>query len=207
MKKIKVILDFDGTMVAHRYPTIGKTNPHSISVIKKLHRSGHSIILNTYRSNISVLSLRESIEWLEIHIPELGQIQYLDGKKDPLPYNSNDIKTNQLVFIDDIAENIPLIPCHDKTSNMVDWVTLDKDFQQLGLYDLDKIYDLSDFYDLEKEIKQKGYSVKLTETVDFNGVYLSYDVRDNDNKIIASQTTLNNESQFVNKFIIDTINL
>lgn len=45
-----IAVDFDGTIVEHRYPEIGKVFPNSFKVLKKLKAEGHILILWTYRS-------------------------------------------------------------------------------------------------------------------------------------------------------------
>lgn len=44
-----VAVDFDGTIVEHKYPEIGKEIPFAIDTLKKLADSGHRIILWTVR--------------------------------------------------------------------------------------------------------------------------------------------------------------
>lgn len=45
-----IAVDFDGTIVEHRYPEIGRIMPDSFKVLKKLKADGHILILWTYRS-------------------------------------------------------------------------------------------------------------------------------------------------------------
>ena len=44
-----IAVDFDGTIVAHRYPKIGKELPFATLTLKKLQERGHRLILWTYR--------------------------------------------------------------------------------------------------------------------------------------------------------------
>ncbi|MDD4192315.1 MAG: hydrolase [Mangrovibacterium sp.] len=44
-----IAVDFDGTIVEHQYPMIGKEIPFSIDTIKLLQKEGHQIILWTFR--------------------------------------------------------------------------------------------------------------------------------------------------------------
>ena len=44
-----IAVDFDGTIVEHRYPSIGKERPFAIETLKKLNRDGHRLILWTVR--------------------------------------------------------------------------------------------------------------------------------------------------------------
>ena len=45
-----IAVDFDGTIVQHKYPKIGKEIPFAIKTLKLLQEKGHKIILWTYRS-------------------------------------------------------------------------------------------------------------------------------------------------------------
>ena len=44
-----IALDFDGTIVEHRYPAIGNEQPFAIETLKKLTEEGHRLILWTVR--------------------------------------------------------------------------------------------------------------------------------------------------------------
>ncbi|HEY3387930.1 MAG TPA: hydrolase [Prolixibacteraceae bacterium] len=45
-----IAVDFDGTIVEHRYPAIGKELPFAIETIKALQMKQHRIILWTFRA-------------------------------------------------------------------------------------------------------------------------------------------------------------
>ena len=45
-----IAVDFDGTIVEHRYPAIGRELPFAIETIKKLQQKQHQIILWTFRA-------------------------------------------------------------------------------------------------------------------------------------------------------------
>jgi len=45
-----IAVDFDGTIVEHRYPAIGKELPFAIETIKALQKKQHQIILWTFRA-------------------------------------------------------------------------------------------------------------------------------------------------------------
>ena len=57
---MNIYLDFDGTVVEHDYPEIGKLNPGALEVIKKLQDAGHTIILNTMRVEFNDGTLEEA---------------------------------------------------------------------------------------------------------------------------------------------------
>jgi hydroxymethylpyrimidine pyrophosphatase-like HAD family hydrolase len=45
-----IAVDFDGTIVEHKYPEIGKEIPYAIKTLKLFQSRGHKLILWTYRS-------------------------------------------------------------------------------------------------------------------------------------------------------------
>ncbi|MCK5536299.1 MAG: hypothetical protein KAI79_05690 [Bacteroidales bacterium] len=47
---MRIAVDFDGTIVEHRYPKIGKTNLFAFQTLIELTKRGHKLILWTYRS-------------------------------------------------------------------------------------------------------------------------------------------------------------
>jgi hydroxymethylpyrimidine pyrophosphatase-like HAD family hydrolase len=57
-----IAVDFDGTIVEHRYPSIGKELPFAIETIKALQKKRHQIILWTFRAGIE---LDEAVEYCE----------------------------------------------------------------------------------------------------------------------------------------------
>lgn len=46
---MKIAIDFDGTIVEHKYPKIGKELPFAIATLKKLQSENHKLILWTVR--------------------------------------------------------------------------------------------------------------------------------------------------------------
>lgn len=59
-----IAVDFDGTIVEHKYPAIGKELPFAIATLKKLADSGHHIILWTVREG---KLLDEAVEYCRKH--------------------------------------------------------------------------------------------------------------------------------------------
>jgi len=45
-----IAVDFDGTIVKHKYPSIGKEIPYAIETLKLFQQRGHKLILWTFRS-------------------------------------------------------------------------------------------------------------------------------------------------------------
>ncbi len=44
-----IAVDFDGTIVKHKYPDIGKEIPYAIETLKLFQKKGHKLILWSYR--------------------------------------------------------------------------------------------------------------------------------------------------------------
>ncbi len=57
---MRIAVDFDGTIVEHRYPEIGKEIPFAVATIKQLIREGHLLILWSVREGEL---LDEAVEW------------------------------------------------------------------------------------------------------------------------------------------------
>lgn len=49
-KSLVIAVDFDGTIVEHKYPKIGAEIPFAFSTLRELQKQGHRLILWTYRS-------------------------------------------------------------------------------------------------------------------------------------------------------------
>lgn len=48
-RSLCIAVDFDGTIVDHEFPKIGKTKPFAFEALKELEKKGHRLILWTYR--------------------------------------------------------------------------------------------------------------------------------------------------------------
>ncbi len=55
-----IAVDFDGTIVEHRYPEIGKERPFATATLRKLIDDGHKLILWSVREGEL---LEEAVEW------------------------------------------------------------------------------------------------------------------------------------------------
>lgn len=54
MKKLIIAVDFDGTIVEHQYPEIGKIRQYSFDILKQLKEEGHKLILWTCREGVDL---------------------------------------------------------------------------------------------------------------------------------------------------------
>ena len=59
---MRIALDFDGTIVEHKYPEIGEERPMAVSTIKKLMEEGHEFILWSVREGEL---LDAAVKWCE----------------------------------------------------------------------------------------------------------------------------------------------
>ncbi len=59
-----IAVDFDGTIVEHRYPAIGKENPFATATLRQLMEDGHKLILWTVREGDLQ---QEAIDWCAEH--------------------------------------------------------------------------------------------------------------------------------------------
>ena len=55
-----IAVDFDGTIVEHKYPAIGREIPFATETLKHLIRDGHRLILWTIRHG---RTLQEAVDW------------------------------------------------------------------------------------------------------------------------------------------------
>ena len=93
-----IAVDFDGTIVEHRYPEIGKEIPFATATLRQLMEDGHMLILWTVRED---KLLDEAVEWCRKH----GVIFYAvnqDYDDDTSDRNRNfSRKLKASIFIDD----------------------------------------------------------------------------------------------------------
>ncbi len=57
-------IDFDGTIVDHEFPKIGKLKPHAIRVMNRLQAKGHKIIIWTCRKDTDKKYLTDVVRFL-----------------------------------------------------------------------------------------------------------------------------------------------
>lgn len=136
MKQDSVILaiDFDATCVFHDYPEVGKDVPGAVDILKKLIRNKHRLMLWTMRSGESETgTLADAVNWFKRNDIELWGVNENPDQKRTGWSLSNKQYAN--IFVDDAALGCPLI--YDLTIHnrpFVDWVKVDKMFEEMGLY-------------------------------------------------------------------------
>jgi hypothetical protein len=133
--KLTIYLDFDGTVVEHQYPALGAENPHAIRVIRALQDKGHTIILNTYRADLNDGSLEEALAFLSDPAHGLDSISRSSAKKiHPGPFDLTESLRFDKLYIDDIAEGIPLIPNRMIANGfMVNWPAVEIELMRASI--------------------------------------------------------------------------
>ncbi|MEN8250321.1 MAG: hydrolase [Bacteroidota bacterium] len=110
---LKIAVDFDGTIVEHRYPDIGKEILFAFDTLKALQKQKHQLILWTYRSG---KELDEAVEYCRQNGIEFYAINnsYPEEEFDE-DYSSRKIEAD--IFIDD--RNIGGLPTWGEIYQMI----------------------------------------------------------------------------------------
>jgi hydroxymethylpyrimidine pyrophosphatase-like HAD family hydrolase len=94
---MKIAVDFDGTIVEHRYPDIGEEKLFAFDTMRQLQKLGHQLILWTYRNG---KELNEAVNYCKKHGVEF----YAINKSYPEEvFDENEVsrKIDADLFIDD----------------------------------------------------------------------------------------------------------
>ena len=114
-----ICVDFDGTMVDHRYPDIGEPVPRAVTWLQRLQRHGAKIILFTMRSNRpgGLNLLRDAVQYMEANGIQLFGV---NRNPDQDSWTSSP-KVYGEVYVDDSAFGCPLIQVKGFARSCVDW--------------------------------------------------------------------------------------
>jgi hydroxymethylpyrimidine pyrophosphatase-like HAD family hydrolase len=91
-----IAVDFDGTIVEHRYPAIGKEKLFAFDTLKALQKQGHQLILWTFRSG---RELDDAVEFCRKNGVEFYAVNKSYPEEEYTPEISR--KINADLFIDD----------------------------------------------------------------------------------------------------------
>ena len=93
-----IAVDFDGTIVTHKYPEIGEEIPFAIDTLKMLRQDGHRLILWSVREG---RLLKEAVEYCRQRGLEFYAVNrdYPEETTESNPHFSRKLKAD--VFIDD----------------------------------------------------------------------------------------------------------
>ena len=108
-----IAVDFDGTIVEHRYPKIGEEIPFATETLKILAQERHKLILWTVREGEL---LEEAIEWCR----QRGVFFYSVNKDYPEEEKSHNGFSRKLkadLFIDDRNRELHLAICQDYSTD------------------------------------------------------------------------------------------
>lgn len=114
-----ICVDFDGTVVDHRYPDIGEPVPGAVDWLRRLQGQGAKLILFTMRSNRAGGRnlLYEAVRYMEdngIHLYGVNRNPDQDSwTSSPKAYGQ--------VYVDDAAIGCPLIQPEGFDRPCVDW--------------------------------------------------------------------------------------
>jgi hypothetical protein len=114
-----ISVDFDGTMVDHRYPDIGEPVPGAVTWLQRLQRHGAKLILFTMRSNRSesMPLLKDAVQYMEANGIQLFGV---NRNPDQDSWTSSP-KVYAEVYVDDSAFGCPLILPKGFARPCVDW--------------------------------------------------------------------------------------
>lgn len=118
-----IAIDFDGTIVKHKYPEIGEPIQGAIDTIKALRENGHKIFLWTMRGSNREYGrnlLAEAVEYLKENDIELCGVN-----NSPHQFSTSK-KQYANIYIDDASLGCPLFYLKDERP-YVDW-------EMVGLY-------------------------------------------------------------------------
>lgn len=141
MNKIEILVDFDGTVVTHEFPSVGK-DIGAVPILKKLVANGHKLILFTMRSERPFINfngsvryvLDEAVEWFVKNDIPLYGINTNPEQKD---WTSSPKAFGQLI-IDDIALGCPTKVDKKKSQRpFVDWEKVEELLIEKGLIEKD----------------------------------------------------------------------
>lgn len=120
-----IAVDFDGTVVTHEYPTIGR-DIGAVPVLKRIVAKGHNIILWTMRSGEP---LQHAVDWYAAHeIPLFG----INRNPEQSSWSQSP-KAYAHMYIDDAALGCPVLLAPDGGRLYVDWGRVSVQLEQRGV--------------------------------------------------------------------------
>lgn len=115
-----IAVDFDGTLVEHKFPKIGRSVPGAFEALKILQAEGARLILWTMRSDNREADgpvLTEAVEFCRQNGVEFWGINH---NPEQSSWTSSP-KAYAQVYVDDAALGCPLYRPHDGSRPYVDW--------------------------------------------------------------------------------------
>lgn len=114
-----ICLDFDGTVVDHKFPEIGEPVPNAIKWLKRFNQQGADLILFTMRSDGKKYGpvLTNALNYLK----DNGIVLYAVNENPSQSNWTNSPKAFGHFYIDDSAVGCPLIHPEGFNRPCVDW--------------------------------------------------------------------------------------
>ena len=141
MSRLILGVDFDGTVVTHRFPEVGQDAPHAAEVLKRFLDKGYIIVLNTMRSDKNCYDpvskklipskmgkklglstvLEDATDWFERNQIYLSGVNTSPGQK----LWTDSPKVYATHYIDDAAVGAPMITL-ENGEKCIDWLKIEK---------------------------------------------------------------------------------
>ncbi len=126
-----ICVDFDGTVVDHRYPAVGEPVPGAITWLKRLQRHGARIILYTMRSDSKENGemLSDAVRYMESN----GIALYGVNRNPDQDSWTTSPKAYGDIYIDDSAFGCPLTKPKGFARPCVDWKKIGPEVEHMCL--------------------------------------------------------------------------
>ena len=125
-----IAVDFDGTIVEHKYPAIGREIPFATDTLKHLIKDGHRLILWTIRHG---RTLQEAIDWCKDRGVEFYAVNS-DYAEQDVENEERSPKVKCDIYIDD--RNVGGLPdwgtIYDMITNNLTYETINPALQNSG---------------------------------------------------------------------------
>ena len=121
-----IAVDFDGTVVTHEYPQVGKEVPFAVDVLKRLNEAGVKIIVWTMRCG-DYLDI-DAVNWFQERNIEIWSYNLNPSQKSW----TDSPKCYAEAYIDDAAVGCPLIYPADGGRPYVDWKEVERLLEEAG---------------------------------------------------------------------------
>ena len=114
-----ICVDFDGTIVDHKFPEIGSPVPGAVKWLKRIHKCGGRLILYTMRSDGELMGnlLTEAVQYLNGE----GVTLYAVNRNPSQENWTSSPKVYGDIYVDDSAFGCPLIRPKGFARPCVDW--------------------------------------------------------------------------------------
>lgn len=158
-------IDFDGTVVTHMYPEVGK-DIGAVPVLKKIVKSGNKLILFTMRDSKNG-TLQDAINWFKENGIELYGVN-----TNPTQAGWTDSpKAHCNIYIDDAALGIPKNFDKESGRSYVDWKKVEKLLENEGVFDdfgedenFWSVVEMDGYENNTKNEGKKMNKIKITES-------------------------------------------